>query len=161
MKYTLFNQSESIRQESAFIISNIAAGTQKQIETLIQQNFIQILYKIFINDKPKVKKEAIIAIANMTSVENGEYMKKIFEDNILVIILELIKNKDITYIMIGLEALANILAFGEKNKKKKEFQIKREKKGILDVLEKLQMNENQFIYEKTLNILDAYFELQD
>ena len=161
MKYTLFNQSESIRQESAFIISNIAAGTQKQIETLIQQNFIQILYKIFINDKPKVKKEAIIAIANMTSVENGEYMKKIFEDNILMIILELIKNKDITYIMIGLEALANILAFGEKNKKKKEFQIECEKKGILDVLEKLQMNENQFIYEKTLNILDAYFELQD
>lgn len=130
MKYTLFNQSESIRQESAFIISNIAAGTQKQIETLIQQNFIQILYKIFINDKPKVKKEAIIAIANMTSVENGEYMKKIFEDNILMIILELIKNKDITYIMIGLEALANILAFGEKNKKKKNSKLNAKKRNF-------------------------------
>ena len=56
LKYTLFNESLSIRKESAFIISNLAAGTQKQIETLIQQNFLQILYKVFKNDLPKVKK---------------------------------------------------------------------------------------------------------
>ena len=42
LKYTLFNENVGIRKESAYIISNIAAGTQKQIETLIQQNFLQI-----------------------------------------------------------------------------------------------------------------------
>lgn len=39
LKKTIFNQKKNIRKESAWIISNIAAGTQKQIETLISQNF--------------------------------------------------------------------------------------------------------------------------
>ena len=105
LKYTLFNENISIRKETAFILSNIAAGTQKQIEILIDQNFLQILYKIFINDNPKVKKEAIIAIANMTSVEDEKYMKKILDDNILVIVVELLKKEDIYFIAIGLEIL--------------------------------------------------------
>ncbi len=32
--------------------------------------------------------------------------------------------------------------------------------GISDVLEKLQMNENQMVYEKTLTILETYFETE-
>lgn len=160
LKYTLFNENISIRRESAFILSNIAAGTQKQIEAVIDQNFFQILYKVFTNDNQKVKKEAIIAIANMTNVEDEKYMKKIFEDNILMIILELLKKEDAFYILIGLEILVNIFIFSEKKGRKKEFQNECEKMGISDVLEKLQMNENQMVYEKTLTILETYFETE-
>ena len=160
LKYTLFNENISIRRESAFILSNIAAGTQKQIEAIIDQNFFQILYKVFTNDNQKVKKEAIIAIANMTNVEDEKYMKKIFEDNILMIILELLKKEDAFYILIGLEILVNIFIFSEKKGRKKEFQNECEKMGISDVLEKLQMNENQMVYEKTLTILETYFETE-
>ena len=161
LKYTLFNENISIRRESAFILSNIAAGTQKQIEAVIDQNFFQILYKVFTNDNQKVKKEAIIAIANMTNVEDEKYMKKIFEDNILMIILELLKNEDVFYILVGLEILVNIFIFSEKKGRKKEFQNECEKMGISDVLEKLQMNENQMVYEKTLTILETYFETEN
>ena len=160
LKYTLFNENISIRRESAFILSNIAAGTQKQIEAVIDQNFFQILYKVFTNDNQKVKKEAIIAIANMTNVEDEKYMKKIFEDNILMIILELLKKEDAFFILIGLEILVNIFIFSEKKGRKKEFQNECEKMGISDVLEKLQMNENQMVYEKTLTILETYFETE-
>ena len=160
LKYTLFNENISIRRESAFILSNIAAGTQKQIEAVIDQNFFQILYKVFTNDNQKVKKEAIIAIANLTNVEDEKYMKKIFEDNILMIILELLKKEDAFYILIGLEILVNIFIFIEKKGRKKEFQNECEKMGISDVLEKLQMNENQMVYEKTLTILETYFETE-
>ena len=161
LKYTLFNENISIRKETAFILSNIAAGTQKQIEILIDQNFLQILYKIFINDNPKVKKEAIIAIANMTSVEDEKYMKKILDDNILVIVVELLKKEDIYFIAIGLEILGNIFAFSEKKGRKKEFQNECYKIGIADILGKLQIHENQIIYEKTLKILDTYFETEN
>ena len=161
LKYSLFNESMSIRRESAFILSNIAAGTQKQIEIVIEQNFLQILYKVFNNDNPKVKKEAIIAIANMTTVESEKYMKKLFEDNILMIILDLLKNEDAYNIIIGLEILVNIFVFMEKKGRKKEFQNECEKMGITDILEKLQMNENQIVYDKTLKILDTYFEIDN
>ena len=160
LKYSLFNESMTIRKESAFILSNIAAGTQKQIEAMVEQNFLQILYKVFNNDNPKVKKEAIMAIANMTNVEDEKYMKKIFEDNILMIILDLLKNEDAYYILIGLEILVNIFVFSEKKGRKKEFQNECEKIGISDILEKLQMNENQIVYDKTLKILETYFETE-
>ena len=159
LKYTLFNESITIRKESCFILSNIAVGTQKQIEILIEQNFLQIMYKIYKNDDKKVKKEALITIANMATVENEKYMQKLIEDNILMIITELLKENDFTFIIIGLEILANILAFGEKKGKRKEFQNECEKMGINDILEKLQINENQIVYEKTLQILDSYFDL--
>ena len=160
LKYTLFNESMNVRKESAFILSNITVGTQKQIEAVIKQNFLQILYKVYNNDNPKVKKEAIMAIANFTLVEDEQYMKKNFEDNILMIILELLKNEDAFYVAIGLEMLANIFAFGEKNDKKKEIQNECEKIGISDILEKLQMHENQIVYEKTIKILDTYFDIE-
>ena len=160
LKYTINNENDKIRMESAFILSNIASGTQRQKETLIEQNFVQILYKKFNNEKPKIKKEAFIAIANLTYVENEKYMKIIFDDNILGIISELLKNEDNTFIIIGLESLSNILAFGEKKGKKKEFEHECEKMGILDHLEKLQMKESQIIYEKTLQILETYFDIE-
>ena len=96
----------------------------------------------------------------MTNVEDEKYMKKIFEDNILMIILELLKKEDAFYILIGLEILVNIFIFSEKKGRKKEFQNECEKMGISDVLEKLQMNENQMVYEKTLTILETYFETE-
>ena len=161
LKYTLFNESVNIRKESAFILSNICAGTQKQIEAVIEQNFLQILYKIYNNDNPKVKKEAIIAIANMTLVEDEKFMKKNFDDNILMITLELLKNEDAYYIIVGLEILVNIFVFGEKKGMKKEIQNECEKNGIMDVLEKLQMHDNQTVYEKTLQILEKYFEIEN
>ena len=161
LKYTLFNENISIRRESAFILSNIAAGTQKQIEAVIEKDFFQILYKVFTNDNQKVKKEAIVAIANMTNVEDEKYMKKILEDNILMIILELLKNEDVFYVLVGLEILVNIFVFSQKKGRKKEFQNECEKMGIADILEKLQMNENQIVYEKTLTILETYFETEN
>ncbi len=88
-------------------------------------------------------------------------MKKLFEDNILMIVSELLKNEDAYYIAIGLEILANIFAFSDKKGNKKEFQNECYKMGIDTILEKLQTHENQIIYEKTLNILDAYFETEN
>jgi hypothetical protein len=110
LKYTLFNQNLGIRKESAFIISNLAAGTQKQIETLIQQNFLQILYKVFKNDLPKVKKEAIYGIGNLSSVENEKYMQKLIDDGILIFVYECMKNDETQFIALSLEILGNILA---------------------------------------------------
>ena len=161
LKYTLFNENSRIRTESAFIISNIAAGTQKQIETLIDQNFLQILSKVFRSDVPQVKNEAIFGIANLTSVENELYMKKLVDDGILLIIFECMKTDVAKYIAISLEALANILSFGKKKGELKFFVSEIEKMGMFDILEKLQTHENDIIYQKTLQILENYFDTEN
>lgn len=162
LKYTLFNESSiSIRKESAFILSNLAVGTQRQIEMIIEQNFLQILYKAFKNDLPKVQKEIVYAIGNISSVENEKYMKKLVDDGILIFINECIKNEDAKLVALGLEILGNVLAFGKKKGELNYFIKEIELMGMVDVLEKLQTHEDQIIYEKTLQILDTYFETEN
>lgn len=161
LKYYLYFQSQNIRKESAYILSNLAAGTQKQIETLIDNNFLQILYKTFQKDNPPVKKEALFAIANLTGIESDVYMEKLIKDGILIILSECIKSKDDKFIIICLEALSNVLAFGKKKGMLPLFIKEIEKIGLVDILENLQNHTNEIVYDKVLQILDNYFEVEN
>ena len=163
LKKTIFNGKKQIRKESAWIISNIAAGTQKQIETLIQENFLPILTQTIKTDETEIKKECIWAVCNLTSVENPEYLKKILEQGILGIICECLKMEDAKYLAVCLEAFGNLLAFGKKSNPNGPNPIINEvdKMGMFDVLEKLQYHPVEIVYEKTLKILETYFETQN
>lgn len=57
LKKTIFNEKRSIRKESCWIISNIAAGTQQQIEALITNEFLPVLDYVIKNDEPDVNKD--------------------------------------------------------------------------------------------------------
>lgn len=164
LKQTLFSQYKQIRKETAWILSNIAAGTQLQIETLINENILPILEKIIENDENEIKKECIWAVCNLTSVEKPEFMKKILEQGILTIICSCLKMEDAKYLAVCLEAFGNLLAFGKKNllpDGSNPIVNEVEKMGMFDILEQLQLHPVEIVYEKTLKILENYFETQN
>lgn len=163
LKRTLFNPKKAIRKETAWILSNIAAGTQKQIETLISENFLTLLDQCIEKDDPEIKKECIWGICNLTSVENPDYMKLILEQGILRTICNCLKMKDAKYLAVSLEAFGNLLAFGKKSNPNGPNPIVNEveKMGMFDVLEKLQFHHVEIVYEKTLKILETYFDTQN
>ena len=163
LKKTIFNAKKSIRKESAWIISNIAAGTQKQIETLISQNFLPLLDQVIKNDDIEIKKEAIWAVCNLTSVENEEYLKKILEQGILKIICDCLKMDDAKFLAVCLEAFGNLLAFGKKRNPNgpNEIVLEVEKMGMFDLLEKLQYHPVETVFEKTLKLLETYFDVEN
>ena len=99
----------------------------------------------------------------MTSVENNDYIKKILEQGILRIICDCLKMKDAKYLAVCLEAFGNLLAFGKKSNPNVQnpIVIEVEKMGMFDVLEKLQFHQVEIVYEKTLNILETYFDTQN
>ena len=163
LKKTIFSTIKKIRKESVFIISNIAAGTQKQIETLIKEDFLPLLIQQVQNDEFEIKKECIWAICNLTSVENFIFIKKILQQNILPIICEFLKLDDAKFLAVSLEALQNLLFFGKKfnnNNPSIANPIVEEmdKMGMFDILEKLQLHPVEIVYEKTLKILETFFE---
>ena len=162
LKKTIFNPVKQIRKESAWIISNIAAGTQKQTETLIDQNFLPILSKVIKTDENEIKKESIWAVCNLTNVENPEYIKKILEQGILIIICDCLKLEDAKYLAVCLEAFGNLLSFGKKsNPNGPNFIVNEvEKMGMLDTLEKLQYHPVEVVYEKILKILETFFDTE-
>ena len=165
LKKIIFSKCKYIRKEVAWIISNIAAGTQKQIESLIKEDILIILKQALINDEHAIKQEAIWGICNLTSIENPIYMKKILDQGILKIICECLKLNDAKLLTICLEALGNLLAFGEKYSQNPEgdnpivYEV--EKMGMFDILEKLQLHPSEIVYEKTLKILEKYFDIQN
>jgi hypothetical protein len=54
LKKTIYHEKRSVRKETCWIISNIAAGTQQQIEALILSDFLPILDFVIKNDEPDV-----------------------------------------------------------------------------------------------------------
>ena len=162
LKKTILNKTKTIRKETAWIISNIAAGTQKQIETLIKENFLPILDQLIENDDYEIRREYIWGVCNFTSVENPEYMKKILEQNILKIIHDCLKSESAKYLAVSLEALGNLLAFGKQISKNgiNPIMIEAEKIGFCDILENLQFHPVEVVYEKTLKLLETYFETE-
>ena len=165
LKKTIFNANKQIRKETAWILSNIAAGTQKQIEALIKEEILPILDKKIQEDEPEIKKECIWAVCNLTSVENPDYLKKILEQGILRIICNCLKMDDAKYLAVCLEAFGNLLAFGKKNNPNPNLPNpiveEVEKMGMFDILEKLQLHPVEIVYEKTLKILETYFDTQN
>jgi importin subunit alpha-1 len=51
---TMFHEKRAVRKETCWIISNIAAGTQIQIEALIINNFLPVMTSVVKNDDPEV-----------------------------------------------------------------------------------------------------------
>ena len=162
LKKTLLNKKKAIRKETVWIISNIAAGTQKQIESLIYEDFLPILAELIEKDENEIKRECIWAVCNLTSLENNELIKKLLNQDILKIIYECIKieNSNAKYLAVCLEALGNLLAFGNNLKGVNPIVIEAEKIGLCDILEKLQFHPVEIVYEKTLKLLETYFETQ-
>ena len=165
LKKTIFSPHKQIRKETAWILSNIAAGTQKQIETLINENILPILTRSIKEDIPEIKKECIWAVCNLTSVEDPQYLNKILQQGILKIICECLKLDDAKYLAVCLEAFGNLLAYGKKSNPNptapNPIVEEVDKMGMFDVLEKLQLHPVEIVYEKTLKLLENYFETQN
>ena len=70
--------------------------------------------------------------------------------------------EDAKYLAVCLEALSNLLSFGKNNSINgvNPLVVELEKMGMCDVLEKLQYHPVEFVYDKTLKLLETYFEIQ-
>lgn len=99
----------------------------------------------------------------MTSIENKELLEQLLNQGILDLLCICLKNKESKYIGVSLEALSNILAYGKTYPVNGEnpVAVKLEKNGTLDYLENLQRHHIEVIYEKTIKILETYFEVDN
>ena len=91
-------------------------------------------------------------------------MEHILKDGILELICHCLKLTDAKYIAVSLEALANLLNFGKNYYTvdgKNLIVDKIEKLGMFDLLESLQYHAVEIVYEKTIRLLEAYFDTEN
>ncbi len=89
-------------------------------------------------------------------------MQVIIQQGILELICHCLKSNDAKYIAVSIEALGNLLSFGKmymSGEGGKNYIVNRiGELGMFDVLENLQYHPVEVVYEKTLKLLENYFD---
>jgi hypothetical protein len=155
--------NKRIRKEVCWMISNIAAGTILQLEALVSKNYLPKLVKVLDTDEMEIKKEAIWAVCNFTLCEKPELIKHNFDNHILETICSIIKYNEPKFIAVGLESLGHLLNCGKlfpNSDGSNPIIQKLEALNMLDILENLQLHPVQVVYEKTIQLLEKYFDLE-
>ena len=162
LKKFMFHQNKRIKKEINWIVSNIAAGTERNIMDLIDNGFFPLICQIFKNENKDIKIEAIWTLCNFSQIKNNDYIKILLNQGLLEVICECLKSEESKDVAISLEALYNLLEFGQKNSSDGNnfiaFQI--EKMGLITVLENLQFHRNETIYEKALKLIETFFSYE-
>jgi len=160
----LSSPRKGIRKEACWTISNITAGNRSQVQAVIDAQIIPRLVNLLQHSDFDIKKEAAWALSNATSCGSPEQIRYLVDCRIIEPMCELLMNTDARIILVGLEALENILKIGEKDSKEtgiNEYATIVEECHGLDKLEQLQNHQNQEIYEKSVNILETYFAAEE
>ncbi|GMI28187.1 hypothetical protein TeGR_g10133, partial [Tetraparma gracilis] len=162
----LSSHKKGIRKEACWTISNITAGTDEQIQSVIAANIIPQLIQLLRNAEFDIRKESAWAISNATSGGTREQIKYLVHQGCIGPLCDLLKVQDTKIITVALEGLENILKVGDKEMKEKglprnEFARYIEEAEGLSKIEDLQHHENDDIYNKALNCPAGQGAMQD
>lgn len=158
-----------IRMEACWIISNITAGTSKQIQCIMNDEFVfPKLVSLCLNDVGDVQREAVWAICNMTKKASPEQITWLMQNGIIDLFDHFLEKKNQSgakIINVVQEAIIEILNCGKDNftdaagnNKLNEPLLER---GIVEKIEDMQLHQNESIYKKALRIQTEFFEEED
>ncbi|RZC89696.1 hypothetical protein C5167_035690 [Papaver somniferum] len=157
------NHKKSIKKEACWTISNITAGNNDQIQSVIAADIIGPLIHLLQNAEFDIKKEAAWAISNATSGGSHEQIKYFVAQGCIKPLCDLLICPDARIVTVCLEGLENILKVGEAEKTMGNTdgvnlyaQMIDEAEG-LEKIENLQSHDNTEIYEKAVKILETYW----
>lgn len=105
----LTHQKIGVQKEAAWTLSNITAGTQTQIASVITSNLIPLLVQVLGNSELRVQKEAAWALTNFTSGASTEQVLYLVQCQIMKPMCDLLSSKDSKLIKVLLDGLCNIL----------------------------------------------------
>ena len=158
---------KSIKKETCWTISNITAGTREQIQAVIETNLIPPLVNLLATAEFDIKKEAAWAISNATSGGTAEQIRFLVSQGCIKPLCDLLSCSDAKIIIVALEGLENILRVGESDKEiagptgvNQYAQAIEEAEGV-DKIEDLQEHTNEDIYDKSVQILEEFFEVEE
>lgn len=162
---TLSCQRKNLRKETCWTISNITAGTAKQIQLVIDANLISPLVNILKEDQFDVQKEAAWAIANICSGGTDQQIRFVVSQAAIPALIIMMKLHDPKMVLVSLDAIGNILDLGLKDASMRpednKFADIIEEAGGLDVIEGLQRHENEEIYDRSIKILQKHFDSEE
>ena len=100
-------------KEACWMISNITAGTEEQIETVVLSNIFPSLINLLEKAPFDIRKEAAWAISNATSGGSKHQIQYLVHRGVVTPLVSLLKLNNPTVLLVAMEGLGNILKCGE------------------------------------------------
>jgi len=160
----LLHFKKSILREACWMVANITAGTVDQIQSVLStEGLVAALMKAMTSQDFDVKKEATYAICNAASGGSLTQIEFLVKCGCIKPLCDLLTSDD-KITLVALEGLQNILEAGASAAENSgergvnQYAELFEAAGGLETIENLQSHPNQDIYEKSLQILETFFD---
>eukprot|EP01060_Flectonema_neradi_P007698 TRINITY_DN15406_c0_g1_i2.p1 TRINITY_DN15406_c0_g1~~TRINITY_DN15406_c0_g1_i2.p1 ORF type:complete len:455 (+),score=69.28 TRINITY_DN15406_c0_g1_i2:475-1839(+) len=151
----------SVQKECYWVISNIVAGTQSQIQEVINCNLLPMIVYAAWKMEVEVRREALWAIANIAAGGSCEQIHQMVRDDCFNPLVEVLKSGDGKLIEVALGSLTNILASGERiaamHRTTNDYRIVLYDIGAVSLIEELQHHPSQEVYERSQAIIADFY----
>jgi len=166
MPALLSHTKSSIRKEALWLLSNVAAGTKAQLQAVLEAGVIPRTLELATTDNSDVRKEAVWVISNATVGGNREQLKFVAGQGAVATLAQVLDQMhDSTTLTAALDALTSFLKSGQDHAQEfggdNPYCMLIEEAGGLTKLEKLQEDGSPVVYQKVIEILSTYFEVED
>jgi hypothetical protein len=157
---SLLSPQRTIRKETAWLLSNIAAGSPEQVAALFTKpTIVSTLIEMTRSATWEVRKEAIYAVSNAFTGGSLKQVNILVQMDGLEAMCDVLVLNDSTMVLTALAAIESALRIGKEHGKTYDVYVD-ECDGITK-LEDLQQHTHDKIYELTVKILEEFFGAED
>ena len=158
MPVLLQSPKRAIRKEACWVLSNVAAGTQAQIQTVFKAGLSHV-NDLALNSEWEVRKEAIWVLSNIATGGSPTQVMGVVEVGAIDALCSILNIDDAKMLLTALDAIEQILKVGAENNK--DYCSFVDECDGLEALEDLQEHVSEDVYEKAINIIETYFGVDD
>uniref|UniRef100_A0A0D9X349 Importin subunit alpha n=1 Tax=Leersia perrieri TaxID=77586 RepID=A0A0D9X349_9ORYZ len=154
------NYPNSIKKQACLIVSNIATGSNDNIQAVIDADVVSPLIFLLKTSEMDIKVEAAWAISNAASGGSSDQIQYLVSRGCLEPLCNVLTYQDDDLVYSCLEGLQNILEAGKQGQESgvnpyAHFILEC---GGLDKLEDLQEVDNDTIYKLVMKLLEGYWD---
>uniref|UniRef100_A0A915PGE1 Importin subunit alpha n=1 Tax=Setaria digitata TaxID=48799 RepID=A0A915PGE1_9BILA len=175
----LLDGDQKTKREVCWVLSNIAAGTSSQIQTIFDAGIIPSLIQILKTETFQVRSEACWVIANAITGGNKEHIAGIVREGALIPLSDMLTVMDCSVVVVVLKALGERMLLPESSlgtrlgwwvgkcchdrtiDGRNPYSATLEELNVIDKLEFLMLSANTEIFFKACAIMEKYYLRED
>jgi hypothetical protein len=158
----LENSRKSIRKETTWLLSNIAAGTSEQVSQIcMNHSLVCSLIGLSRYAPWEVRKEAIWCISNLCSsgTATPKQIQMLVDNDVIEAMSDVLDLTDAVLVLVALDAIESILKLGKE--RGKSYHVFFEEADGISKLENLQHHTNDKVYDKAVELIETYYGVED
>jgi len=149
-------------KESAWLLSNITAGTKAHVQAVIDAQLVPKVIELLSKGELPTRREAARCITNLSLSGKPEQVAYVLQQGVLEPFCNLLGSEDPQIVVVVLDGISNILKMASASDEDLDLITNHiEECGGLDKIETLQNDPNEEIYKLAFDVIDRYFSDKD